>query len=221
MADIATPTSKPGNRAPLFELANNIVHAPKGLSGTMNAASQKVAVSSAFRAGENPEQHPHVAVDLKATRLISSPYPELANQLRLEDLETPFRLFAFALTVLRPIREDYATAPYLGSFNWTEVFAVLRSLCKQTGFQWKETGVYVVIFRSKLLAGTDRERLGLLDQKSHEEACASGGLLKYWFGSTDNERRNLATCLWRHREDASLGGGGPWHKQARESARVM
>jgi hypothetical protein len=163
----------------------------------------------------------HAAIDLNATHLISSPYPDLANQLHLKDLEQPFRLFAFALSILRPIRDDYATAPYLESFNWHEVFALLRSLCEQTGFEWKEFGFYVVIFRSKLLKDADRERLGLLDQKSHEEACASGGLLKYWFGSTDEKRRNLATCLWRNREDASLGGGGPWHAQARASARVM
>jgi hypothetical protein len=33
-----------------------------------------------------------------------------------------------------------------------------------------------------------------LDYESHAEACESGGLLKYWFGKADGERRNLATC---------------------------
>ena len=134
-------------------------------------------------------------IDLNATHLISSPYPDLANQLRLTDLSTPNQLFARALTILRPTRPDYATAPYLESFNWNEVFNLLRSLSEQADHHWSgETSFYVVIFRSKLQAGIDRERLGLLDQKSHEEACASGGLLKYWFGETDGERRNLATC---------------------------
>ncbi|KAK4618143.1 UPF0643 protein [Fulvia fulva] len=160
-------------------------------------------------------------IDLNATHLISSPYPDFENQLRLADVDIPYQLFAFALTALKQIRPDYATAPYLESFNWSEVFALLRTLCKQAGYQWEGRQFYVVIFRSKLQVGIDRERLGLLDQMSHQEACASGGLLKYWFGSTDGERRNLATCLWRNHEDAVAGGGGPWHKQARMAARTM
>ncbi|CAK4034891.1 Hypothetical predicted protein [Lecanosticta acicola] len=158
---------------------------------------------------------------LNATHLISSPYPDLANQLRLSDLSTEHQLFAHALTALKPIRSDYATAPYLESFNWPEVFSLLRTLCEQAGHHWSETQFYVVIFRSKLQSTIDRDRLGLLDQKSHEEACASGGLLKYWFGTPDEERKNLATCLWRNHEDAVQGGGGNWHKQAREAAAVM
>lgn len=27
--------------------------------------------------------------------------------------------------------------------------------------------------------------------------------------------------IWRNREDAAAGGGGPWHKQARAAAREM
>ncbi|KAF1821454.1 uncharacterized protein K489DRAFT_298797, partial [Dissoconium aciculare CBS 342.82] len=153
--------------------------------------------------------------------LISSPYPDLENQLHLPDLDLPYRLFAFALTALHSTREDYATAPYLESFNWSQVFSLLQALCHRTDHTWRRTEFYVVIFRSKLKAIIDRERLGLLDQKSHEEACASGGLLKYWFGSPNAERRNLATCLWRNHEDAVAGGGGPWHKQARMAAREM
>ncbi|KAF2217259.1 hypothetical protein CERZMDRAFT_64530 [Cercospora zeae-maydis SCOH1-5] len=164
---------------------------------------------------------PLAHLDLTATHLISSPYDDLANQLTLNDLDTPYRLFAFALTAVKPIREDYATAPYLESFNWSEVFALLRELCKQAGFEWKELDFYAVIFRSTLLSGIDRDRLGLLDQMSHQEACASGGLLKYWFGSCDGALRNLATCLWRSREDAAAGGRGPWHAQARAAARTM
>ncbi|KAK4494666.1 hypothetical protein PRZ48_014022 [Zasmidium cellare] len=161
------------------------------------------------------------SIDLNATHLISSPYPDFENQLQLDHLDLPNQLLAFALTALKPIRDDYATAPYLESFNWSEVFALLRTLSKQVGYEWKKQDFYVVIFRSKLQANIDRDRLGLLDQMSHQEACASGGLLKYWFGSPDVERQNLATCLWRNHSDAVAGGGGPWHKQARAAARVM
>lgn len=187
---------------------------------------------------DHASPHLHLDLDLNATHLISSPYNDFANQLRLEPLDTQSRLFAFALTYFNRIQDDYATAPYMTAFNWPFVFEVLRALCSQTGIQWKRQEFYVVIFRSKLLADADRVRLGMLDQKSHEEACASGGLLHYWFGSTNTERRNLATCesitlhdrqiptdlctgMWVAREDAAAGGRGPWHKQARGAAREM
>lgn len=139
---------------------------------------------------------PHEGFDLDTTHLISSPYSNSANQLQLSPLDLQSRLFAFALTALKPIRSDYATAPYLESFNWPEVLSTLRTLCLQAEIQWEKQDFYVVIFRSKLLADADRVRLGELDQKSHEEACTSGSLLHYWFGSTDTERRNLATCAY-------------------------
>ena len=126
--------------------------------------------------------------------MISSPYSDLENQLLLQELDLANQLLALALTALRPTREDYATAGYLESFNWPEVFALLRSLCKKYNHDWRQQYFYVVIFRSKLKEDIDRDRLGLLAQKSHQEACASGGLLKYWFGSPDESRQNLATC---------------------------
>ena len=132
--------------------------------------------------------------DLNATQIKSSPYSDPLNFLNLTELDQPLCLFALALTKLQNVRPDYATAPYMSSFNWDEVFSILRGLCEQTGTQWQGTDFYVVIFRSKLRAEADRARLGELDQMSHQEACASGGLLTYWFGSPDDERRNLATC---------------------------
>jgi len=132
--------------------------------------------------------------DPTATHLISSPYPDIVNRLDLRPLSTSDRLFAFALSALESIRLDYATAPYVESFNWPLVFRSLHQLCCQAGLEWQRQEFYVVIFRSKLREDANRERLHELDQKSHEEACASGGLLKYWFGSCDPVRRNLATC---------------------------
>jgi hypothetical protein len=134
-------------------------------------------------------------LDLHASHLISSPYPNPENQLSLPTLPEPSRLFALALTALTPTRADYATAPYTSAFNWPAVFALLRALSQKYNHTWQRTEFYVVIFRSKLNEVIDRERLGLLDQKSHEEACQSGGLLKYWFGAPNGERRNLATCM--------------------------
>ncbi|KAJ9273125.1 hypothetical protein DTO212C5_710 [Paecilomyces variotii] len=154
-------------------------------------------------------------------RLISSPYNEPAHLLDLKRLDTPNRLFAKALTILKPIQYDYATAEYTQSFNWVAVFELLRALSDAEGYEWKKQEFYVVVFRSVLRADADLEYLHQLDAHSHAEATTSGGLLKYWFGTKNENRRNLATCLWRNREDARLGGLGPWHKKARAAARDM
>jgi hypothetical protein len=73
------------------------------------------------------------------------------------------------------------------------VLQILRTLIP-TDFAFPETSFYVVVFRSQLKPDIDQDRLYLLDYESHREACESGGLLKYWFGKADGERRNLATC---------------------------
>ncbi|KAK8149150.1 hypothetical protein G3M48_008017 [Beauveria asiatica] len=44
---------------------------------------------------------------------------------------------------------------------------------------------------------------------------------RYWFGSPDSELRNLATCLWRSKEDAVAGGRGPAHRKAAMSTRSL
>lgn len=179
-------------------------------------------------------------IDVNVTHIQSSPYDDPANFLDLRELTSPERLLAIALTYLKSSRPDYATAPYMESFNWSAVFSILRTLCQQSGIEWKRHEFYLVIFRSRLRTTADRVRLGELDKKSHEEACASGGLLTYWFGSPNAEMRNLATCelisshcvkstqtddiylgIWRNREDAAAGGKGPWHRKARGAAREM
>ena len=131
---------------------------------------------------------------LSDDRLIVSPYNDQAHLLDLRRLDHPNQLLAKALTILQPIRPDYATAPYTESFNWTAVFDFLRRLSQVEGYRWTQQDFYVVVFRSVLKADADPDRLHALDAHSHQEATASGGLLKYWFGTKDGERRNLATC---------------------------
>jgi len=133
-------------------------------------------------------------INLEATHLKSSPYDDPLNFLNFSELATQERLFATALTSLQSTRSDYATASYLDSFNWSTVFTLLRDLCTLSGIGWQQQEFYLVIFRSKLQSDADRNKLGELDQKSHQEACESGGLLTYWFGTPDAEMRNLATC---------------------------
>ena len=146
--------------------------------------------------GEDDEEFdlPALNIDLNATHIQSSPYADPVNHLNLTELDLPYQLFAQALTHFTSIRTDYATAPYLESFNWSSVFALLRHLCAKCGVKWQRTEFYLVIFRSQLKVTADRTRLGLLDKNSHQEACESGGLLTYWFGSPDADMRNLATC---------------------------
>lgn len=147
--------------------------------------------------------------------LITSPYLGAAHQLDLLSLDLQNQLLALALQALSPATGNYATQPYSDAFNWNHVMEILRTLVKCSGTRWARREFYVVGFRSRLKEQIDRDLLFKLDEMSHAEAATSGGLLKYWYGKPDAERRNLATCLWRSKEDAMRGGQGPWHKQAR------
>jgi hypothetical protein len=98
------------------------------------------------------------------------------------------------LTALAPKSSDYATAPYTEALNFDRVFDLLKDLSVKANYQYPEMRFYVVVFRSKLREGIDQDWLYKLDNESHREACESGGLLKYWFGKSNGERRNLATC---------------------------
>jgi hypothetical protein len=130
----------------------------------------------------------------RSSQLISSPYNNPGHYLDLTTLDTPNLIFAKALTALKPLRSDYATVPYLTSLDFPTVLSLVRSLSAELKHTWKPTTFYVVIFRSQLKPDIDSDLLYKLDYESHREACESGGLLKYWFGKTDGERRNLATC---------------------------
>lgn len=44
---------------------------------------------------------------------------------------------------------------------------------------------------------------------------------RYWFGEPDSELANLATCVWRSREDAKKGGTGPAHRKAAGATRSL
>lgn len=128
------------------------------------------------------------------TRLIASPYNDVPHLLDLETLDTQSRLLALALASFKSVRDDYATASYIENFNWNEVFDLVKSFAKAEGHRWTAQSFYVVAFRSILLPGVDNDHLHALDAYSHQEAVASGGLLKYWFGTKNEKRQNLATC---------------------------
>lgn len=131
-----------------------------------------------------------------STYLTSSPYNTPDHYLDLTTLSKPSLILAKALTALAPTRPDYATAPYTSALNFPVVLSYLRRFSALENHVWKETSFYVVVFRSQLKEGADGDLLYLLDAESHREACGDGGggLLKYWFGRMNGERRNLATC---------------------------
>ncbi|KAI1334288.1 hypothetical protein F5Y15DRAFT_295503 [Xylariaceae sp. FL0016] len=153
--------------------------------------------------------------------LVVSPYTEREHLLDLRSLDPENALLAQGLVRMKCLRPDYATAPYVETFNWGEVVEEVARLAQQQGHSWKETSFYIVVFRSQIPPTTVYAELGALDKAAHAEATASGGFLKYWFGSPDKEGRNLATCVWRSLEEARKGGVGPAHRQAAGAARDL
>jgi hypothetical protein len=124
----------------------------------------------------------------------ASPYEEDSNLTDLEPLDLQSQLFALALMSMRNTDEHYRDSSYEEALNWTEVKAKLQELAKDVGIEWKAQTFYVVEFRSTLKDNIDVPLLYRLDKESHREASESGGLLKYWYGTPDSKRRNLATC---------------------------
>lgn len=109
--------------------------------------------------------------------IVTSPYTEPEHRLDLSTLNPENALFAQALQSFRRTRDDYATAPYLESFNWDEVLDRLRTLAGEAG-GFKETSFFIVAFRSRVPPTTIYEDLGALDKVAHGEAVECGGFLK-------------------------------------------
>jgi hypothetical protein len=128
--------------------------------------------------------------------LQASPYSDRAHLLDLTTLAKPLQLFAEALTAMRWIKQEYATAPYDKAFNWDSIVDVFsRTIGAESPDSMPEKlDFYVIVFRSRVNQYADRQLLGELDKAAHLEAVESGGLLKYWFGEPDEAGRNLATC---------------------------
>lgn len=146
----------------------------------------------------------------KPEYLIVAPYTEIEHQLDLNSVDRQSALLARALTYLESTDSKYATTPYTLALNWLETFEQLRVLCADNQHYWTRQTFYVVEFRSQLqaLSKPNQEKLFKLDKESHREATSSGGLLKYWFGSTsdDDKLRNLATCKHPHTRLWRAGG---------------
>ncbi|KAL9607643.1 MAG: hypothetical protein Q9204_009308, partial [Flavoplaca sp. TL-2023a] len=131
--------------------------------------------------------------DASEDSLIVSPYTSRSHLLDLRLLNRAQALLARSLTIMAPITADYATSPFIRSFNWKAVFSLLALSARAEGFEWKEQSFYVIVFRSQIPPSTSRSELAAFDRKAHEEAMAGNGVLKYWFGNPDAEGRNVAT----------------------------
>ncbi|ORY62380.1 uncharacterized protein BCR38DRAFT_346465 [Pseudomassariella vexata] len=160
--------------------------------------------------------------NLDSNLLVVSPYTEREHLLDLRTLDAENALLARALVHMRALRPDYATANYSETFNWTEIIEQhLESLVREGGHQWKNTCFFIVAFRSQIPPTTKYADLGAMDKAAHAEATASGGFLKYWFGTPDQDGRNLATCIWRSEPEAKEGGKGPAHRKAAGATRHL
>jgi hypothetical protein len=128
--------------------------------------------------------------------LQASPYSGRDHLLNLTTLTKPLQLFAEALTGMRWITPEFATAPYHKAFNWDSVTDIFSRAMKaeRPGQTLESLHFYVIVFRSRVNKHADRQILGELDKAAHLEAVEGGGLLKYWFGSPNEVGRNLATC---------------------------
>jgi hypothetical protein len=124
----------------------------------------------------------------------ASPYEEDSHLTDLEPLDVQSQLFALALMTLRNLDDGYQATSYEEALNWSEVKEKLQTLAADAQVKWREQKFYVVEFRSTLKENIDIPLLYSLDKQSHQEAAESGGLLKYWYGTPDSKRRNLATC---------------------------
>lgn len=175
-------------------MTTTTIHVPlvaeeRDLKGSLRETTRVVGIG--------PERFDHEAgaIDYEDARwFVVSPYLEQEHLLDLQSVDTPNRLLALALTVLAPATKEYATTAYQDAINWGDVMSRLKSLAREQGYTWTRQEFYVVDFRSKLMEDIDSELLFRLDKFSHVEATQSGGLLKYWYGTPDANRRNLATC---------------------------
>lgn len=156
----------------------------------------------------------------------ASPYLEPDHLLDLARLSDEYRILALALQSFHPVdNSNYAYSSYLEAFNLEIIIDLVRKYSLKLNFTFPPTTVYIIVFKSALYeevrnSSEKRQFLANVDMASHTEANKSGGLLKYWFGTPDDTHgRNLATCWWRSREDAKLGGGGKAHRKGMKEVK--
>ena len=106
---------------------------------------------------------------------------------------------------ISPIYSDYATRPIQDGFSWSSALA---------GCAFER--LYLVVFRSVRRPSADLDLLREHDDRAHEKALQSGGLLRYFKGEANEQRECLSFCLWETREQAIEAAGAASHRSAAE-----
>ena len=109
---------------------------------------------------------------------------------------------------LVPARAGYQTAPIQEAFNWS------YTLENVDWGRW-----YLIVFRSMRRADADDELLSRHDDLAFAEALASGGLLRYYKGALDREKRCLSLCVWDRRRSAEVATRMSEHRAAARLTR--
>lgn len=110
---------------------------------------------------------------------------------------------------LVPLGRDYAVDSIERAFNWSECLAPVER------GDW-----YVVVFRSVRRFDSDDALLEELDGRAFAEASDYSGLLHYFRGAMDDERRCLSMCIWEDRTRAAEAATLPEHTAAIAIART-
>src|SRR5918994_3171857 len=106
---------------------------------------------------------------------------------------------------ISPIHPEYAARPIQDGFSWSSSLA---------GCPFDR--LYLVVFRSVRRPDADLDLLREHDDRAHEKALESGGLLRYFKGEADERRDCLSFCLWETREQAIEASGAAAHQSAAE-----
>ena len=100
----------------------------------------KFDAAASFQLPQNHEpdcEHAHCTRSEEL--LVVSPYTSGPHLLNLCSVSKPNQLLAKALTLLKPIRADYATAPYIEAFNWGDAMGMLKMFYEnEEDFKWEE-----------------------------------------------------------------------------------
>src|SRR5438093_12782562 len=104
---------------------------------------------------------------------------------------------------LRPVTPDYAVRGIEEAFNWRDCLGSVDA------GEW-----YVVAFRSVRRPEAADALLYQLDERALQEANAHTGLLRYFSGDLDDQRRCLSMCVWEDRARARDSAALPAHTAA-------
>lgn len=159
-----------------------VISSPSGLDSVSHRLVNSLESASPYEIGQTAINQQKILNTTQNNKdgslLVVSPYDERPHLLDLETLDTANQLLARALVGMKCLREDYATAPYVDNFNWSEIVDSVHKLAELSDFKWAENSFYIVVFRSQIPPTTVYADLGVLDKAAHAEATESGGFLK-------------------------------------------